>query len=146
MASQILDSVTADITTDTEQQHQQQENKRKVEERLTLRILPDCAVATAVQDAHLVLLGADRISAEGDVSNKIGSLAAAVSAKGVGIDDGSPANTAPVVVVVSDVDKIVPEGMNGEYTYIPYHTICLLFFLFTPLSPLLLFLLSCQFS
>ncbi|KAF1957142.1 nagb/rpia/CoA transferase-like protein [Byssothecium circinans] len=74
--------------------------------RLKMHVLPDCAVGAAATDAHFVLLGADRISATGDVSNKIGSLAAAVSTK---VLNGG------LVVVVSDADKIVAPGVqHGE--------------------------------
>ncbi|KAL1594606.1 hypothetical protein SLS60_010367 [Paraconiothyrium brasiliense] len=85
MASQILSSCSAEARA-----------------RLHIRILPDCAVATAAKDAQIVLLGADRISASGDVSNKIGSLAAAMCIKSL--------NPKSQVVVVSDADKIVATG------------------------------------
>ncbi|KAJ4359455.1 uncharacterized protein N0V89_000008 [Didymosphaeria variabile] len=87
MASHILSSCSADARA-----------------RLHIRILPDCAVATAARDAQLVLLGADRISASGDVSNKIGSLAAAVCIKSL--------NAKAQVVAVSDADKIVAKGVE----------------------------------
>jgi translation initiation factor 2B subunit (eIF-2B alpha/beta/delta family) len=53
-----------------------------------------------------VLLGADRISPEGDVSNKIGSLSAAVMAK------RTDRQASAKVVVVSDTDKIVGENIE----------------------------------
>ncbi|KAF2449135.1 nagb/rpia/CoA transferase-like protein [Karstenula rhodostoma CBS 690.94] len=87
MASHILSSTSADARA-----------------RLQVRILPDCAVATAARDAHIVLLGADRISASGDVSYKIGCLAAAVCVKTL--------NPTAQVVVVSDADKIVAKGVE----------------------------------
>jgi translation initiation factor 2B subunit (eIF-2B alpha/beta/delta family) len=75
--------------------------------RLKIRIAPDCAVGTIVKDMHVVLLGADRISATGDISNKIGSLAAACCAKTLGAKIK--------VVVISDGDKIVaPNSSHGE--------------------------------
>ncbi|KAJ4295536.1 hypothetical protein N0V90_007549 [Kalmusia sp. IMI 367209] len=90
MASQILSSISAEARA-----------------RLRVRIHPDCAVATAAKDADMVLLGADRISAKGDVSNKIGSLAAAICVKAM--------NPKAQVVVVSDGDKIVaPDAEEGE--------------------------------
>lgn len=71
--------------------------------RLSIRIVPDCAVGTATRDIDIVLLGADRISAGGDVSNKSGSLAAALCAKQLNKD--------VAVIVVSDIDKIAaPES------------------------------------
>ncbi|KAF1911083.1 hypothetical protein BDU57DRAFT_552322 [Ampelomyces quisqualis] len=72
--------------------------------RLTTRIVPDCAVGTATRNVDIVLLGADRISSTGDVSNKSGSLAAAICAK--------QQNKDVAVVVVSDVDKIAPPAIQ----------------------------------
>jgi translation initiation factor 2B subunit (eIF-2B alpha/beta/delta family) len=76
-------------------------------DRLSVRIVPDCAVGYASRNIDIVLLGADCISSKGDVSNKSGSLAAALCAK--------QQNTAVAVVVVSDVDKIaVPDPQEKE--------------------------------
>jgi translation initiation factor 2B subunit (eIF-2B alpha/beta/delta family) len=68
--------------------------------RLRIHIAPDCAVATVAKKVHIVLLGADRISSTGRVSNKIGSLAAALC--------GRAQNPQVKVIVASDTDKIVP--------------------------------------
>lgn len=87
MASQILTSISAEARA-----------------RLHIRILPDCAVAIAAQDANLLLLGADRISASGDVSNKIGSLAATLCIKTL--------NPKAQVVAISDGDKIAAKGVE----------------------------------
>jgi translation initiation factor 2B subunit (eIF-2B alpha/beta/delta family) len=71
-------------------------------DRLSVRIVPDCAVGHASRNIDIVLLGADCISSKGDVSNKSGSLAAALCAK--------QQNKDVAVVVVSDIDKIaVPD-------------------------------------
>lgn len=70
--------------------------------RIQIKIAPDCAVGNLVRDVDIVLLGADRISSLGDVSNKIGSLTAACCAKTL--------NSRSRVVVVSDGDKIVAPG------------------------------------
>jgi translation initiation factor 2B subunit (eIF-2B alpha/beta/delta family) len=71
-------------------------------DRLSVRIVPDCAVGHASRNIDIVLLGADCISSKGDVSNKSGSLAAALCAK--------QQNKDVAVVVLSDVDKIaVPD-------------------------------------
>lgn len=75
-------------------------------QRIRIRILPDCAVASAAKTAHVVLLGADRISASGDVSNKIGSLPAALCVRHM--------NPKAQVVVISDVDKIAAQGAGEE--------------------------------
>ncbi len=66
--------------------------------RLFIHIVPDCAVGTAIKDTDIVLLGADEISPTGNISNKIGSLAAAVCAKKL--------NKKSLVVVLSDTEKI----------------------------------------
>ncbi|KAF2468578.1 nagb/rpia/CoA transferase-like protein [Lindgomyces ingoldianus] len=80
-------------------------------DRLSIRIAPDCAVATVAADANVVLLGADRIASNGDVSNKIGSLAAAICARSL--------NPSVQVVVVSDSDKIVAAG--SEHSPVERH-------------------------
>jgi translation initiation factor 2B subunit (eIF-2B alpha/beta/delta family) len=72
--------------------------------RLSIRIIPDCAVGTASRNIDIVLLGADRVSSTGDVSNKTGSLAAAMCAK--------QQNPNVTLVVVSDIDKIAASGLE----------------------------------
>jgi translation initiation factor 2B subunit (eIF-2B alpha/beta/delta family) len=76
--------------------------------RLSIRIVPDCAVGTVSQNIDIVLLGADRISSTGEVSNKSGSLAAALCAK--------QQNKDVAVVVVSDIDKIAAPGLEQDNT------------------------------
>ena len=90
MASRILSSTSAEARA-----------------RLHIRILPDCAVASAAADANFLLLSADQISSSGDVSSKFGSLAAAICTKTL--------NPKAQVVVVSDADKVVASGTEeGE--------------------------------
>jgi translation initiation factor 2B subunit (eIF-2B alpha/beta/delta family) len=67
-------------------------------QRLSVRIVPDSAVGTAARNIDIALLGADRISSTGDVSNKSGSIAAALCVKQL--------NSNAAVIVVSDIDKI----------------------------------------
>jgi translation initiation factor 2B subunit (eIF-2B alpha/beta/delta family) len=76
--------------------------------RLSIRIVPDCAVGTVSQNVDIVLMGADRISSTGEVSNKSGSLAAALCAK--------QQNKDVAVVVVSDMDKIAAPGLEQHST------------------------------
>ncbi|KAH7083117.1 hypothetical protein BKA63DRAFT_502272 [Paraphoma chrysanthemicola] len=76
------------------------------EPRLAITVVPDCAVATAVRSIDMVLLGADRISSKGDVSNKIGSLAVTLCAK--------QQNRSVTIVVLSDTDKIAMPGGDME--------------------------------
>jgi translation initiation factor 2B subunit (eIF-2B alpha/beta/delta family) len=72
--------------------------------RLSIRMIPDCTVGTVSRHIDIVLLGADRISSTGDVSNKIGSLAAALCARHW--------NQEIAVVAISDIDKIAPPGLE----------------------------------
>lgn len=77
-------------------------------DHLSIRVVPDCAVGSAAQDIDVVLLGADRISSTGDVSNKIGSLAATLCAKRL--------NDNVAVIALSDVDKIASPGHHAVLT------------------------------
>ncbi|KAG0588929.1 hypothetical protein KC19_2G279200 [Ceratodon purpureus] len=78
-----------------------------MEEELEVHIGTDCSVALLARDVDVVLLAADRISGAGDVSNKIGSLPAAICAKML-----SPNAE---VVVVSETDKIAKPGSMEEH-------------------------------
>ncbi|KAK7932668.1 hypothetical protein PG985_003380 [Apiospora marii] len=79
----------------------------KDEKRMDITLYSDASAALASEGVDLVLLGADRISAAGDVSNKTGSLPAVLSAKHV-----SPGAR---VVVLSEVDKVAGPGDAGEH-------------------------------
>ncbi|PGG96577.1 hypothetical protein AJ79_09526 [Helicocarpus griseus UAMH5409] len=76
-------------------------------DRLHIEIASDASVGILAEDVDVVLLGADRISDSGDVSNKTGSLSAALCAKAVS-DKVS-------VVVLSDIDKISRPGAMEEH-------------------------------
>ena len=75
---------------------------RSKRENVNVIIAPDSHVARLAKDANILLLGADRISSAGDVSNKMGSLAAALCIRAV-----SPCAK---VIVVSETDKIATPG------------------------------------
>ena len=77
--------------------------------RLLIHIVPDCAVGTASQNIDVVLLGADRIYPTGDVSNKIGSLSAALCVKNL--------NEKAKVVIISDVDHVGAAGLDVAETH-----------------------------
>lgn len=95
MAAKIMSTIAADCV-----------------DRLHIQIAPDSHMARfaeAMGDPALLLLGADRISPSGHVSNKIGSLAAAIVVRKL-----SPAIQ---VVILSETDKIVkPHNLE------PYET------------------------
>ena len=75
---------------------------------LQIEIASDASVAMLAKDIDIVLLGADRISDLGDVSNKIGSLPAVLCAK-------TMSNHA-IVVAVSELEKIAKPGDMVEFS------------------------------
>ncbi|RWA14840.1 hypothetical protein EKO27_g314 [Xylaria grammica] len=74
---------------------------------LKVTLYSDASVALAAHGIDLVLLGADRISSSGDVSNKIGSLPAVLSARYV--------TPNAKVLVLSDTEKIAGPGSMEEH-------------------------------
>ncbi|KAL9617275.1 MAG: hypothetical protein Q9160_007902, partial [Pyrenula sp. 1 TL-2023] len=78
---------------------------------LSITLAPDSSIALLARNTDLVLLGADRISASGDVSNKTGSYAAACVTKAVGKEMEREVR----VVVVSESEKVAkPDERNDE--------------------------------
>lgn len=80
---------------------------------LEVEIVSDASVATVVKDANFLILGADKVVSNGDVSNKIGSLPAAVMAKTL-----SPGCK---VIAVFQTDKITGSGNNAGQEKIEYN-------------------------
>ncbi|KAK8068661.1 translation initiation factor eIF-2B subunit family protein [Apiospora phragmitis] len=74
---------------------------------IDITLYSDASAALASEDVDLVLLGADRISSVGDVSNKTGSLPAVLSAK-----HASPGSC---VVVLTEVGKVARPGKASEH-------------------------------
>ncbi|KAJ5083877.1 hypothetical protein NUU61_008456 [Penicillium alfredii] len=76
-------------------------------QRLTLTVYTDASAALASHDVDFVLLGADRISGSGWVSNKTGSLPAVLSAK----------HAAPnvKVLILSELEKVAEPGAENEH-------------------------------
>ncbi|KAI0864043.1 hypothetical protein F4860DRAFT_466837 [Xylaria cubensis] len=70
-------------------------------------IYSDASVALAARGVDFVVLGADRVSSAGDVSNKIGSLPAVLAAKYV--------NPNVKIIVLSDTEKIAAPGSMEEH-------------------------------
>lgn len=81
--------------------HSSEESKSKV------TLYSDASIALAARGVDLVLLGADRVSSAGDVSNKIGSLPTVLTTRYV----------APKakVLVLSDSEKIAGPGSMDEH-------------------------------
>ncbi|KAK7754522.1 hypothetical protein SLS62_003542 [Diatrype stigma] len=70
--------------------------------KVNITLYTDSSAALAAEGVDVVLLGADRISAGADVSNKTGSLPAVLSARHVA--------PGAKVVILSDTDKIAGPG------------------------------------
>lgn len=75
--------------------------------KLQVTIYTDASAALASADIDLVLLGADRISESGHVSNKTGSLPAVLSAKHISPE----AKT----VIISESEKVAPPGAAAAH-------------------------------
>ncbi|KNG87819.1 translation initiation factor eIF-2B subunit family protein [Aspergillus nomiae NRRL 13137] len=74
--------------------------------KVDVSIFTDASVALAAQNADFLLLAADRIAADGSVSNKTGSLPAALSVRHV-----SPSAD---IIVVSELDKVAMQSCDTE--------------------------------
>lgn len=57
------------------------------EEGIDATLIPDSAAATLIRDGRidLIIVGADRISADGDTANKLGTFALSIAAKAYGV-------------------------------------------------------------
>ncbi|KAI5859246.1 nagb/rpia/CoA transferase-like protein [Durotheca rogersii] len=73
----------------------------------TVTLYSDASAALAANDVDAVVLGADRISSAGDVSNKIGSLPAILSQRYSAPD--------AKVIILSETDKIARPGLAEEH-------------------------------
>ncbi|KAI1501346.1 translation initiation factor eIF-2B subunit family protein [Biscogniauxia marginata] len=78
---------------------------QKADMNITLH--SDASVAHAARGIDILVLGADRLSSAGDVSNKIGSLPAVLSARHV-----APQSK---VVILSETEKIARPGSMNEH-------------------------------
>jgi translation initiation factor 2B subunit (eIF-2B alpha/beta/delta family) len=89
------------------------EDFKDVCSRLQVEIYSDASVAMVVKNADFVVIGADKVSPNGDVSNKIGSLAVAVLAKAL-----QPSCT---VVAVFETDKITCNNYKLEHDKVEFN-------------------------
>ena len=87
-------------------QHIKELHDRHQNSNVKIVIAPDSHVCTFAKDIDILLLGADRVSGEGDVSNKMGSLSAALATKSLSHAD---------VVIVTESDKIARPGALDEH-------------------------------
>ncbi len=79
-------------------------------------LLPDSAAATLIRDGKIdcVILGADRITANGDVANKIGTFALSVICKHYGVPFYSVAPTSTIDMDTPSGDKIIIEERDKD--------------------------------
>jgi translation initiation factor 2B subunit (eIF-2B alpha/beta/delta family) len=80
---------------------------RNLWQNVAVTVGPESHMALFAKDIDILLLGADRISFAGDVSNKMGSLAAALCTRAL-----SPKAK---VIVISETDKIGTSGGMEEH-------------------------------
>ena len=78
-----------------------------------IEIVSDASVATVVQHADYLLLGADKVLSDGSTSNKIGSLTASVMAKTL--------HPACKVVAVFETDKITGNSDGVDHLKVEYN-------------------------
>jgi methylthioribose-1-phosphate isomerase len=92
-----------------------------VREGIDATVLPDSAAGQLMRRGRVqsVILGADRIAANGDVANKIGTYSLAVLAKENGVPFYVAAPTSTVDLSIRDGDSIpIEERDPGEVTHI----------------------------
>lgn len=81
-------------------------------ENLKIEIVSDASIASALEDAHYLLLGADKVLPDGSVSNKIGSQVAAIIASWKQSEQKSKCK----VVALYQSDKITNSTYDREHT------------------------------
>ncbi|KAH8811086.1 hypothetical protein F5884DRAFT_781130 [Xylogone sp. PMI_703] len=81
--------------------------------KLQVEVVSDASMATVTRDADFLVLGGDKVLPNGDVSNKIGSLAAAIVAKSI-----SPRCQ---VVTVFETSKITSSSFEANHAKVEYN-------------------------
>ncbi len=89
------------------------------------KLIPDSAAATLIRDGKIdcIILGADRVTAEGDVANKLGTFALSVVAKAYGVPFYSVAPTSTIDfnmrkgsdIPIEERDKDEVRKVGNEY-------------------------------
>ncbi|KAI5923450.1 translation initiation factor eIF-2B subunit family protein [Camillea tinctor] len=82
-------------------------NGTSQEGKVNITLYSDASAALAARNIDILVLGADRISSAGDVSNKIGSLPAVLSARYVA--------PGAKIVILSESEKIASPGSMDEH-------------------------------
>ena len=81
--------------------------------KLKIEIVSDASVASVIQHADYLLIGGDKVIQDGNVSNKIGSLPAAILAKNL--------NPKCTVVALFETSKIVYSDFNSGHSKTEYN-------------------------
>ncbi|KIW64573.1 hypothetical protein PV04_09498 [Phialophora macrospora] len=96
------------LTDEAQRRRESQSGGPCFHNRLRIILASDASVGILGKDVDLVVIGADRISEAGDVSNKTGSLAATVVSKFV-------TNGSVDVVCISESEKVAIPGTIDEH-------------------------------
>ncbi|EXJ78805.1 hypothetical protein A1O1_09207 [Capronia coronata CBS 617.96] len=96
------------LTDEAEKRRSGQATGPTFHDRLRVVVATDASVGLLSREVDLVLVGADRISESGDVSNKTGSLPAVLTCKHI-------TNGSANVVCISEAEKIAPPGAASEH-------------------------------
>lgn len=81
--------------------------------KLKIEIVSDASIATVSRDAHYLIFGGDKVIPNGDVSNKIGTLAATMLSKEL--------NSSCKVVTLVTTNKITGAGFDSEHLKVEYN-------------------------
>ena len=82
-------------------------------DKLTVDIVSDASMAAVTRNAHYLVLGGDKVLPNGDVSNKIGTLSAAIVAKTI--------NPKCHVIATFDTGKITASSFEGNHDKVEYN-------------------------
>ncbi|ETI21587.1 hypothetical protein G647_07934 [Cladophialophora carrionii CBS 160.54] len=96
------------LTHEAQRRRESQSSGLYFHNRLRITLASDASVGILSKNVDLVMMGADRISEAGDVSNKTGSLAAALVSKFV-------TNGSADVICISESEKIAVPGTAEEH-------------------------------
>ncbi|KAL2429534.1 hypothetical protein ABEF95_006168 [Exophiala dermatitidis] len=101
-------SLAKALTEEAQKRQTAEREGRGFHGRLRIVLATDASVGVLSKNVDLVIIGADRISEAGDVSNKTGSLPAVLTCKEV-------TNGAARVVCISEAEKIAPPGAAADH-------------------------------
>jgi translation initiation factor 2B subunit (eIF-2B alpha/beta/delta family) len=86
---------------------------KDIQSHLKIDIVSDASIATVFDDAHYLVFGGDKVLPNSDVSNKIGTLAAAMLSEEL--------NPGCKVLALFTTNKITGSGFDSEHLKIEYN-------------------------